>query len=68
MRPMWDKPVDNCKPESASIAIILDATLVFGPSLLITCFSDHAFNWSDVQILDYEPYLNKRLISEMLFI
>jgi len=29
---------------------------------------DHDFNWDKVHILDQEPYLNKRLISEMLFI
>jgi len=29
---------------------------------------NHDFNWNDVEILDNEPYLNKRLISEMLFI
>jgi len=29
---------------------------------------DHDFNWDDVKILDQEPFLNKRLISEMLFI
>jgi len=29
---------------------------------------DHFFNWDEVQILDREPFLNKRLISEMLFI
>ncbi|EFN60902.1 hypothetical protein EAG_14218, partial [Camponotus floridanus] len=27
---------------------------------------DHVFNWEDVQILDREPFLSKRLISEML--
>jgi len=29
---------------------------------------DHDFNWDDVKILDLEPFLHKRLISEMLFI
>jgi hypothetical protein len=29
---------------------------------------NHDFNWKDVKILDQEPSLNKRLISEMIFI
>lgn len=29
---------------------------------------NHDFKWEDVEILDNESFLNKRLISEMLFI
>jgi len=29
---------------------------------------DHDFDWEGVKILDQEPFLSKRLISEMLFI
>ena len=30
--------------------------------------TNHEFDWDNVEILDTEPYLNKRLVSEMLFI
>ena len=29
---------------------------------------DHEFDWTNVKILNTEEYLNKRLISEILFI
>ncbi|KMQ89133.1 hypothetical protein RF55_11264 [Lasius niger] len=29
---------------------------------------DHEFLWDDVEILDEEPFLSKRLVSEMIFI
>lgn len=29
---------------------------------------NHDFNWNDIDILDKEPILNKRLLSEMLYI
>jgi len=29
---------------------------------------EHEFDWDDVEILDSERYLGKRLISEMMFI
>ncbi|KYN13631.1 hypothetical protein ALC57_14176 [Trachymyrmex cornetzi] len=29
---------------------------------------DHKFNWDDIVILDTEPFFNKRLTSEMIFI
>jgi hypothetical protein len=31
-------------------------------------YHNHDFNWDDVEILDTERFLSKRLISEMLFI
>ena len=52
----------------------MNIVTTFVETLLITRSSqirlefNHDFNWNDVKILDYEPLLNKCLISEMLFI
>ncbi|XP_071580549.1 uncharacterized protein [Temnothorax nylanderi] len=42
-----------------------------GSPLVISCHrleTDHDFDWDNVEILDTEPSLRKRLISEMLYI
>ena len=32
------------------------------------CLNNHEFDWENIEILDEEPILHKRLLSEMIFI
>lgn len=65
---MLGKLIDNSIPESMNTVLTRRNA---NTQSIITNHRvnfNHEFNWENVQILDQELFLNKRLISEMLFI
>ncbi|EZA56075.1 hypothetical protein X777_03920 [Ooceraea biroi] len=49
---------NNFKKTSTELSVLSEHRLQF----------NHDFDWENIKILDHESFLNKRLISEMIFI